>query len=571
MKKKTRLAFGYKLFVSYLLLVMIPLVCIGLYSYISSVNYAQEQARANVTHTMNQARDNMLYQMSEIQRISDQMFWDSKLQELLDTKLTPYESYMAISNYIQNNIASALNLTDKNIHISLYFSNERIREVYHQPVINQPLSGKRYAIYHMDRIVEQDWYTSLPLTEVRSLWRQVGTDQSSGQISLIRNIVDFRTLQQAGVLRVRVNLQDIFSSVSGFSHVQSFIATVVDENGQLLYPHLPDTSPEEMLQNTDDYLTIKQDIPDTSLRLLTFVPLDQISKEANQIRNITILICLLSFLVLVIISWYSSKFFSRRLTKLLSSLRSFTEGEFSTRIRYKGNDEFADITAAFNDMAQNIDGLIGKVYISQMKQKEAELAMLQAHINPHFLYNTLSSINQLAKLGKFKQQSEMILGLSKFYRLTLSEGKTIIPINQELEQVRAYVDIQQIKHMDALTVSYDIDEDVMSCDTVKLILQPFVENALEHAWFDDRLHIRIMVQDAREYIGFKVIDNGVGMRPTTIQHILDNEQEPLGYGIRNVDERIKLQYGDSYGVRLYGRPGMGTAVIITIPKRYKDE
>lgn len=565
-QQRTRFRFGYKLFVSYLLLVMFPVVGIGLFSYMSSVKVAKEQAHDNVTNTMQQAKDNIIYRLSEIQRISDQIFWDAALQQMLDETMDPYESYVATTSYIEQNLASAMNLTDRSMYISLYFDNERVPEVYTFREAEQRLSDKRYGIYRLNRIAEQSWYRSLPSSDVKPFWQQVGDDEASRQISLLRHIVYFRTLQAGGLLRVTVNLDELFSSISALHVAQNYYALVLDEDGRVLFPIASELKPQPWPVSDSEYLTVSHEIPDTSWQLVALVPLVELESKAREVRNITILLCAASFAVLVVISWLSSKLFSRRVQKLLSSLRAFTDGEFTRRIHYRGSDEFADISAAFNDMAQNIDGLIREVYLSQMKQKEAELAMLQAHINPHFLYNTLSSINQLAKLGKIDQQREMVSGLAKFYRLTLSEGKTVISVRQELEQVKAYIEIQKIKHMDALTISYDIDQSVLGCDTVKLILQPFVENALEHAWCDDQLHIRITVAGEEDRIVYKVIDNGIGMRREAVRQLLQPDSEPLGYGVRNVDERIKLQFGPTYGVNITSRLGMGTTVTIVIPR-----
>jgi sensor histidine kinase YesM len=159
----------------------------------------------------------------------------------------------------------------------------------------------------------------------------------------------------------------------------------------------------------------------------------------------------------------------------------------------------------------------------------------------------------------------MIMALARFYRLTLNKGKTLISIYHELEQVKAYVQIQKIKYRERVQIYYDIDSDVLQFDTVKIILQPFVENALQHALYGKVIHLRISIKRVNDDIEFKVIDDGVGMRRETIRQIFLKDGVGIGYGIRNVDARIKLQFGQSYGVELFSIWGAGTCARILIP------
>jgi two-component system sensor histidine kinase YesM len=222
-------------------------------------------------------------------------------------------------------------------------------------------------------------------------------------------------------------------------------------------------------------------------------------------------------------------------------------------------------------MGQNTDQLIREVYITNIQKREAELTALQAQINPHFLYNTLSSISRLAQFGENDKLQEMVMALAKFYRLTLNEGRLAISIDNELQQAKAYIDIQKIKYKDRLDVSYRIDTDILHYDTIKLILQPFIENVIEHSWFgDNRIHLKLWAYRQDEDIIFKIIDDGIGMHPKTIQDIFNKNGIQVGYGIRNVDERIKLQFGDSYGVTIASRQGIGTSVRIVIPAWVKE-
>jgi sensor histidine kinase YesM len=202
-----------------------------------------------------------------------------------------------------------------------------------------------------------------------------------------------------------------------------------------------------------------------------------------------------------------------------------------------------------------------------LRKREAELAALQAQINPHFLYNTLSSISRLAKFGEIGKLHDMVMALAKFYRLTLSDGRAIIPIEDEWQQALAYVDIQRIKHRDRLRFSFRIDEGLFRYDTLKLILQPFIENVLEHSWYGgEPIWLKIWGYAQDESIVFQIIDDGVGMPPGKIESIFAPSGVKAGYGIRNVHERIRLQFGEPFGVSIRSGRGIGTSVKIVIPK-----
>lgn len=322
---------------------------------------------------------------------------------------------------------------------------------------------------------------------------------------------------------------------------------------------------EKELRNNGDLL-IREPIPQLGWELIAVVPAPIVEKDTVKIRNLTLLICLVCIVVFFVVSLIVSRYFSLRVSKIVSVLDSFQEGEFHKRAHFKGNDEFSHISSALNEMGSNIGRLINEVYLADLQKKEAELESLHAQINPHFLYNTLSSISRLARFGMLDKLHRMVLDLAKFYRLSLNDGRNIISVKNELEQAQAYVDIQKIKYDERMQVSYDVEPEVVRYETVKLILQPFIENVLEHAWTGDSIHIRITAKVLQNVLEFRVIDNGVGFPP---DRRLDNTGAQnltnAGYGIRNVDQRIKLHYGSQYGVTLFSRAGIGTTVRIVIP------
>jgi sensor histidine kinase YesM len=274
-------------------------------------------------------------------------------------------------------------------------------------------------------------------------------------------------------------------------------------------------------------------------------------------------------IVLVIVCLILSLLIAERLTsplrRMKRAIRRIGEGDFSSRLQVDGHHEIAEIGNTINWLLMRFDELIQQVYVTGLQKKEKELQVLQAQINPHFLYNTLSSISRLGKLGEINKMHDMVMGLAKFYRLSLNDGKAIITIGKEIEQIKTYIDIQKIKYGDRMDVYYDIDPCVLEFETVKLIIQPFVENVLEHAWEGDHVSIRIEASMVSKVIVFYVMDDGCGMSEELVRQLHSPGEVHVGYGIRNVQERIKLQYGDDYGVSIFSKEGAGTKVQIIVP------
>ncbi|QHW33094.1 sensor histidine kinase [Paenibacillus rhizovicinus] len=571
---RIKLSFRFKLMVSYIILIMTPVIIIGTFSYRSSVDSAKTQSRSNIQGTLLQMRDNIMYKIMDVQRVSDQLYMDQQLTSYLGINEGGWNSYETLTKHLKPTFQNALDLSALHINIQAYVKNKTIPEYYFiQNNKENPLDlGKRYNIYQLDRIDGEPWYDPWKVSTVYGAnqamkWMQVAEDAQYGNISLLRNLNDYAKTDQIGFLRVSAKLSEIFDSID-FTKIgdQSTVYVYDEQNHPLFFSGNQD---EALLQPTagdkkSGYLNIEERLEGLNWRIVAYIPTQLLEANADSIRQITVLVCLISFLVLMAISVILSRMFSVRIYKIIASLNAFRGGEFRKRISYSGNDEFAQIAEAFNDMGKHIDELIREVYISNLKKKEAELTLLQEQINPHFLYNTLSSISRLARFGEIERLHRMVMGLAKFYRLSLNEGRTIISVDHEIQQIQTYIDIQKIKFADGLDVTTEIDPDVLSYSTVKMILQPFVENALQHAWNGDHIHIHLYAYKDKDHIVFMISDDGVGMSQETIERVLNREASG-GYGIRNVDDRIKLQCGSAYGVDIQSVPGEGTTIRIEIP------
>nr|WP_306220332.1 sensor histidine kinase [Cohnella sp. WQ 127256] len=568
--------------ISYLFLVLTPVIVIGSYSYVSSVKSSEEHTRSNLEIAVKQIGSNVDYRLADVIRGADDIFSDQALSRIFSGYYLDYEKYTITTQYIMPKLESAVNLPLLDAKLSVFLSNKNISEFYYisefyfdeQKGKGQETSGRQYSIFHMDRIENKEWFKSLSMTYETKAWKQIEDDVAKGSISFLRPIINYETLSPIGLINMSVKLKDVFYDVDFTKLGDNSLLFVIDDNNNLLYtssrsqPNLnfPSVAKDGFVSQSNDYMQIKHRINNMNASIVALIPTNSFQENSKQVRNLTILICMVSLLVLTLISWLMSRYFSKRFMKLIRSLKAFKEGDFHKRMVVPGKDEFSQIGEAFNDMASNMEKLIDEVYLSKLEKKEVELQVLHSQMNPHFLYNTFSSISRMAKLGEIDKMHEMVRGLAKFYRLSLNKGEMIISIDKEMQIIQSYVDIQRIKFANRIIVQYDIDEEVLAYDTVKFILQPFVENVLEHAWYDDEIHLSISVTSEGEDVVMQVQDNGIGMKEEMIEQVLDPSEKGIGYGIRNVDQRIKLQFGKAYGVAITSSIGEGTTVQIRFPK-----
>jgi two-component system sensor histidine kinase YesM len=568
---------SYKLLLSYLLLVMTPVIVIGSYAYVSSVNSSEEHTRSNLEIAVKQIGSNVDYRLADVIRGSEDIYADQPLSRILSGYYLDYEKYTIMTQHILPKIESAVNLPNLDVKLSVYLSNTNISEIYYQDREINPGDSRQYSVYHLDRIVNLDWYTEMKMNYETLEWKQIDSDVPNNRISLLRPIINYDTLTPIGLMNVNVKLQDIFYDVDFTKLGKDSLLFVVDRNNQLLYTssrtnmasNLLAVSTDGSINEPEGYMQIKQPISNMNASIIAWIPTSSFQENSQRVRNITILICMASLLVLTLISWLMSRYFAKRFLKLIRSLKAFKEGDFHKRMVVPGKDEFSQIGEAFNDMASNMEKLIDEVYLSKIEKKEVELQVLHSQMNPHFLYNTFSSISRMAKLGEIEKMHEMVRGLAKFYRLSLNKGEMIISIDKELQIIQSYIDIQRIKFADRIIVQYEISEETLLYETVKFILQPFVENALEHAWYDDEIHLVIRIRLEGEEVCMEVQDNGIGMKEELIEQVLSPAEKGVGYGIRNVDQRIKLQFGKAYGVSITSSIGEGTTVRIRFPKYHR--
>ena len=263
---------------------------------------------------------------------------------------------------------------------------------------------------------------------------------------------------------------------------------------------------------------------------------------------------------------------TRPINELCKVTEQVAKGDFSARARVESQDEVAVLADSVNSMTEILEGLVSKIKEDERKMRKADLRLLQEQINPHFLYNTLDTIVWLIEGNDSDKAVNMVMSLSEFFRLVLSKGKEYITIQEEELHIKSYLEIQQVRYRDILEYEIRIDPELYKYQILKLTLQPLVENSLYHGIKYKRAKGIIIVTGriCGDEVHFTVEDNGVGMEEEELRKLQEEIKKPCkdtekGFGLANVNERIRMNFGTEYGMRIDSARGKGTRVEIAIP------
>lgn len=292
----------------------------------------------------------------------------------------------------------------------------------------------------------------------------------------------------------------------------------------------------------------------------------------SRIQKITLYILFVMIILILVVSFFVSKFISQPITRMVRKIEQAEQNESSEQINETRFNEVRQLSESYNRQMEEISQLMKQIKEEQEELRKSEMNVLQAQINPHFLYNTLDSILWMAQSGEIERTSDMVAALGKLLRISLSRGENLIPLQKELEHAESYLIIQKFRYNDRFTYSIEADENLFEYLTVKIVIQPFLENALYHGieHMVDQGHISIKVFEENDNIVIQISDDGMGMTPErleVIQKLKDSKE--TGIGIRNVHQRIQVYFGEEHGVNIESEMDIGTIVTIIFPKILK--
>ncbi|WP_219835772.1 sensor histidine kinase [Paenibacillus sp. R14(2021)] len=321
-------------------------------------------------------------------------------------------------------------------------------------------------------------------------------------------------------------------------------------------------------------LITRYEVDKTDWMFVSAVPMNDILQGTAQIRQYFLNTVIIILLVTITIAIWTTQRFTRPFKQFIRLMKDVEKNNFKSRMEVTTKDEIGQLAVSYNRMAQRVDSLIKEVYEQQILKNEAEWNALQTQINPHFLYNTLDSINWIARSHKITEIVKMVTALSKLFKLSLSKTDKLITVAEELSYIRYYSQIQETRFSDRISIIVDVPDSVMQYRIPRFILQPLVENSIVHGLERKEGQGQVHIKGAEngDKLFFIIQDNGVGIPEPKLKTLLSmNGKDHNHLGLSNVDERIKLLYGQQWGLKIDSIEGEGTIVEVWLKKHMLRE
>lgn len=530
-----------------------------------------------------------LYYTSVAQIIDEQIINTSK--QVVSNYELYFDSAIEVSNSIQTKIDNRNVLNEKTAIRSYFDDVKSIKgEILSIALYDENgdliVADSTFDTVNNDNVYESNSFQNAINEPMINIFSGVGFENDRYAFTLSRYI-SFNRSENHGVALIEFDFTKIVRLIYQSDLGENGHIAIFDRDYNVVYSSLPELIDEDLIEtkklvlgstgvtiNHQSFNLYISTITNTGWKVSVFTNNSQIySVLYNFIIIVIITILLLSilyiFIVYVIVKQVTYPLY--RLQAEMNKVKDLNYDVNRSKLK-KGSKEIIQLDATFNEMMRRIRYLADKLLQEQENQRKSELKALQNQINPHFLYNTLDSIIYMIDKGENQKAEEMIVALSKFFRISISRGKTIIPLKDEVEHVRNYLLIQKIRFGDQFTYSINVDPSLYQYSCIKLILQPLVENAIEHGLNDNESggQIEIIGTQNESYIILKIKDNGYGISEDKLEQIYKSFHDDSihqGVGLKNVYQRIKIYYGEEADIKIDSLFDEGTIISIYIPKK----
>lgn len=530
-----------------------------------------------------------LYYTSVAQIIDEQIINTSK--QVVSNYELYFDSAIEVSNSIQTKIDNRNVLNEKTAIRSYFDDVKSIKgEILSIALYDENgdliVADSTFDTVNNDNVYESNSFQNAINEPMINIFSGVGFENDRYAFTLSR-YMSFNRSENHGVALIEFDFTKIVRLIYQSDLGENGHIAIFDRDYNVVYSSLPELIDEDLIEtkklvlgstgvtiNHQSFNLYISTITNTGWKVSVFTNNSQIySVLYNFIIIVIITILLLSilyiFIVYVIVKQVTYPLY--RLQAEMNKVKDLNYDVNRSKLK-KGSKEIIQLDATFNEMMRRIRYLADKLLQEQENQRKSELKALQNQINPHFLYNTLDSIIYMIDKGENQKAEEMIVALSKFFRISISRGKAIIPLKDEVEHVRNYLLIQKIRFGDQFTYAINVDPSLYQYSCIKLILQPLVENAIEHGLNDNESggQIEIIGTQNESYIILKIKDNGYGISEDKLEQIYKSFHDDSihqGVGLKNVYQRIKIYYGEEADIKIDSLFDEGTIISIYIPKK----
>ena len=564
----------------------VPIVILFLFCLAKMNQILTDRETTNIRSFLYQSREQVDNQLTIYNNLSDYISFNQSIAQVLGWKSTSenelhgleeesgYELYEQVTSVVDP-LLNSIHYFHEDVEVAtIYTGNNTVK---HGTML-APITEAQ----------EMFWYEDVVNTQ-NILWYVDGKDK---EVFSVRKMPMLEKNDVLGIFYLKVNYETLFQGFDQ-SLYHNFGVFVIDERNNLIYGkndfdeknkknQLQYEQLEKYIKNMDSdnavvtireqdkkYLVVREDSNKAGWTIVFYMPSELIVGPTQPLKALTVFTMVLAVVAAGIALIAFSRLIGSRLRKLQTMMNEVEEGRLDIEVVNinDNGDEIDDLFRSFGKMIRQINILIGEVYQGEIRQKQYEMKALQAQINPHFLYNSLSLINWKAIEAEQTDISKITLALSTFYRTSLNKGGNLLRVADEINNCKSYLEIQLYMHDYEFEVEFCVEEEILDCETINLILQPLVENAIEHGidLKEDGGRGKLIISGSHEEdaIILKVEDNGVGIEPERAAEMLSMQSK--GYGVRNVNERIKLQYGDDYGLQVKSELEKGTIVSIRLP------
>lgn len=587
-----------QLFFNFIVLALVPLVTLQLVTIFTYTNTSRRMLSASAQGEVQWALDSMERVFSDVSRLCQNIQNTSAFQERMRRTYSDQKSRFSEELEADMDLASMMG------------GNTEVHGIYvlgqNELCCKSSTNTLRYRDFRTAR-----WFSDA-LEKKEGQWYGFHSGSYVVRVSNQRFIsycepyINQANGNASGVVVVEIGEDAIAPIFNRSSDMKNQLLLLLDENYNILYRPQNDWLGEQAMQEissgfarlteeqqaelkagqsvtlaVDGALAVCQHSPVTHWYLVGVMSMGEIDRSLNYVLRVTLGILMLALLGFAFSSSYLARRFTQPIIDMQTAMRSVEEGDLAVRIQVRGQNETAKLAASFNHMVETIQELMNSIYEKQARLRKLELRALQAQINPHFLYNSLDSIMWLFRMDRKEDGIAMMQNLAVLFRISLSKGRELIPVRSELQHLNSYISILSLRYSSRFRAQVEADESLYDCISLKLMLQPLVENSVYHGISVEKplIHIRVSVTADGEDLLFCVEDDGAGMSPEQLENLRRSIAQPPdegdvqhdyqggGYGLSNVDGRIKIYFGQGYGLSIDSTQGVGTAITIRIPRR----
>lgn len=581
-----------KLFASFFLLIFIPIIVLTVFAAYRSTAIIQEQSMEIARLYLQQTENEMESELYKIATVSSSVAQTAEVHEVLEKQNTgisfseEYDDMNELYKTIESTRALQ-NLYQIRLFISDSFTHSR----------------SNYITYPLSSVSDTDWYHQLveqyqtqtllppsifqpPLSEPQEVLSVV---------TLIRSRKDITRI--LGVVSVDVLKSDLIDILQRNNYAEQSAAYLVDENLNIVcganstFP-VSEADLAAQLQQMRDTFGASSGVSTAGnavyglsapifdgWRIFTVASMGNLLSPVSDLRDQMILLTVIISIIAFCLSYLYARYSTRRIKTLAEQVRRVENGDLSVSCIVDSEDEIGELQNSFNFMVRRISLLVDERYNLGKNLKDMELRALQAQINPHFLYNTLDMIAWKAMASGNQETVDIVVKLARFYRLSLSNGSDFLPLSDEVEHVRLFVELTNLCRSRNVQLNTEVAPNIADYPIMKLILQPIVENSLFHGLYElsDREGvIRLTAEQIGSYVQIQIADNGVGIEKSKLAELLAKKERPVvntkrgGYGIGNILERLRIYYDDRFTFQIESAILTGTTVTIRIPYSRND-